>query len=59
MIYNPPISILYLKESEDVSVTSFISYLRSIPHIRLSELPQLPHDLTDEEIRVVEGLSTD
>jgi predicted dehydrogenase len=50
MIYNPPISILYLKESEDVSVTSFISYLRSIPHIRLSELPQLPHDLSSYDI---------
>jgi predicted dehydrogenase len=50
MIYNPPISILYLKKSEDVSEISFISYLRSIPHIRLSELPQLPHDLSSYDI---------
>ena len=50
MICNPPISILFLKEAEEVSLTSFFSYLRSIAHIRLSEIPQLPHDLSSYDI---------
>ena len=50
MIFNPPLSILFLTEAEDVTLTSFISYLRSIPHIRLSEIPQLPHDLSSYDI---------
>ena len=50
MICNPPISILFLKEAEDESLTSFLSYLRSIPHIRLSKLPQLPRDLSSYDI---------
>jgi hypothetical protein len=45
MIFNPPISILVIKEAEDVALASFYSYLSSIPHIRLSEMPQLPRDL--------------
>ncbi|MGB9438605.1 MAG: Gfo/Idh/MocA family oxidoreductase, partial [Desulfobacterales bacterium] len=47
---NPPISVLCLAEAEDAGLTSFISYLRSIPHIRLSETPQLPHDLSSYDI---------
>ena len=50
MIFNPPLSILFLTEAEDVTLASFISYLRSIPHIRLSEIPQLPHDLSSYDI---------
>ena len=50
MIFNPPLSILFLTETEDVTLASFISYLRSIPHIRLSEIPQLPHDLSSYDI---------
>src|SRR5210317_2338613 len=50
MICNPPISILFLKEEEDESLTSFLSYLRPIPHIRLLELPQLPQDLSSYDI---------
>ena len=50
MIYNPPISILFLKEEEDKPLASFLSYLRSIPHIRLLELPQLPQDLSSYDI---------
>ncbi|MFC1815785.1 Gfo/Idh/MocA family protein [Thermodesulfobacteriota bacterium] len=44
------ISILFINEEEDVSLTSFFSYLRSIPHIRISEKPQLPHDLSSYNI---------
>ena len=50
MICKPPISVLFLTEAEDAGLTSFISYLRSIPHIRLSEIPQLPHDLSSYDI---------
>ncbi len=50
MINNLSISILFIKEAEDVSLSSFFTYLRSIPHIRLSELPQLPHDLSSYDI---------
>ena len=50
MIFNPPLSILFLTEAEDVTLASYISYLRSIPHIRLSEIPQLPHDLSSYDI---------
>ena len=50
MIFNPPLSILFLTKAEDVTLASFISYLRSIPHIRLSEIPQLPHDLSSYDI---------
>jgi predicted dehydrogenase len=50
MIYKPPISVLCLAEAEDAGLTSFISYLRSIPHIRLSEIPRLPHDLSSYDI---------
>jgi len=45
MIFNPPISILVIKEAEDVALATFYSYLSAIPHIRLSEMPQLPRDL--------------
>jgi predicted dehydrogenase len=45
MNLNPPISILVIKEAEDVAMTSFYSYLRSMSHIRLSEMPRLPQDL--------------
>ena len=50
MINNLSISILFLKEEEDESLISFLSYLRSIPHIRLAELPQLPQDLSSYDI---------
>ena len=50
MVNNPPISILCLKEEEDVSLTSFFSYLGSMPHIRLSQIPQLPDDLSSFDI---------
>lgn len=50
MINNLSISILFIKEAEDVFLPSFFTYLRSIPHIRLSELPQLPHDLGSYDI---------
>ncbi len=50
MVNTPPISILHLKKEEDVSLTSFFSYLRSIPHIRLSEISQLPGDLSSYDI---------
>jgi predicted dehydrogenase len=54
MIFNPPISILVIKEAEDVALASFYSYLSSIPHIRLSEMPQLPQDLSIFDV-VVSG----
>ena len=50
MMCHQPISILFLKEEEDVSLTSFFSYLGSMPHIRLSEIPQLPRDLSCYDI---------
>jgi len=52
MTNKPTISILFLKEVEDVSLASFFSYLRAIPHIRLAELTQLPHDLSSYDIVV-------
>lgn len=52
MIHHPPISILYLKkeEEEPVSLMGFFYFLRSLPHIRLSECPQLPDDLSSYDI---------
>jgi predicted dehydrogenase len=50
MTNNRTISILNLKEEEDVFLTSFFSYLRSIPHIRLSEITQLPLELSSYDI---------
>ena len=50
MVNNPQISILFLKEEEDLSLTSFFSYLRSLAHIRLTEKPQLPDDLSSYDI---------
>jgi predicted dehydrogenase len=54
MIFNPPISILVIKEAEDVALATFYSYLSAIPHIRLSEMPQLPQDLSIFDV-VVSG----
>ena len=51
---NPPISILIIKEAQDKALTSFYSYLRSMPHIRLSEMSQLPQDLDSFDV-VVSG----
>ena len=50
MIHNQPISILFLKETAEVSLTPFLSYLRSFAHIRLSEIPQLPQDLSSYDV---------
>jgi len=55
MIFNPPISILVIKEAEDVALASFYSYLSSIPHIRLSEMPQLPRDLGAFDVVVTDN----
>ena len=52
MIFNPPISILVIREAEDVALAFFYSYLSAIPHIRLSEMPQLPQDLGSFDIVV-------
>jgi hypothetical protein len=54
MIFNPPISVLIIKEAQDKALTSFYSYLRSMPHVRLSEMSQLPQDLDSFEV-VVSG----
>ena len=50
MIFKKPISILFLKDVEEVSLTPFISYLKSMPHIRLSEISQLPAELDSYDI---------
>ncbi|MEE4606543.1 MAG: Gfo/Idh/MocA family oxidoreductase [Desulfobacteraceae bacterium] len=55
MIFNTPISILVIKEAEDVALASFYSYLSSIPHIRLSEMPQLPRDLSAFDVVVTDN----
>ena len=55
MIFNPSISILVIKEAEDVALASFYSYLSSIPHIRLSEMPQLPRDLSAFDVVVTDN----
>ena len=46
----PQISILFLKDSEEVNLSSFFAFLRSIPHIRLSELTQVPDDLSSYDV---------
>ena len=55
MIFNPSISILVIKEAEDLALSSFYSYLSSIPHIRLSEMPQLPRDLSAFDVVVTDN----
>jgi predicted dehydrogenase len=50
MIFNLPISILFIREAEEEVLTSFSTFLRSISHIRLSEIAQLPHDLSSYDI---------
>ena len=50
MTNNPKISILFLKEEGDVFLRSFFSYLKPIPHIRLSETSQLPDELSSYDI---------
>ena len=54
---NPTITILFLKERQNGFLASFISYLRSMPHIRLSEESQLPDDMSSYDI-VITGLRT-
>ncbi|MGD8210061.1 MAG: Gfo/Idh/MocA family oxidoreductase [Desulfobacterales bacterium] len=50
MILNQPISILVLNDVEEDSLIPFFSYLKSIPHIRLSEMSQLPAELQSYDI---------
>lgn len=50
MMNNPTITILFLKEAQDGFLASFFSYLRSMPHIRLSEESQLPDDMSSYDI---------
>ena len=55
MNLSSPISILVIKEAEDVTITSFNSYLKSMSHIRLSEMPRLPQDLGAFDIIITDN----
>ena len=52
MIRNSSISILFLVENDDPSLKSLFSYLRAMPHIRLTVKPQLPQDLNTYDVVV-------
>jgi len=52
MIRHPSISVLLMFQSADAGLSSLISYLRSIPHIRLSVQPHLPRDLNSYDVVV-------
>jgi hypothetical protein len=54
---NPPtISILFLKAKEEGLPASFSSYLRSMPHIRISEISQLPDELSSHDIVITTNI---
>ena len=52
MICNSPVSIIFLTESDDASLSALFSYLRSMPHVRLSVKTQLPQDLSPYDVVV-------
>ena len=56
MIQHPSISILFLGEDEDGSLSSFFYYLTSMPHIQLSMVRQLPHDLRDYHVIITHNV---
>ncbi|MBW2427508.1 MAG: Gfo/Idh/MocA family oxidoreductase, partial [Deltaproteobacteria bacterium] len=50
MIRHPSISVLFMIENADATLSSLLSYLRSMPHIRLSVHPHLPQDLSSYDV---------
>jgi predicted dehydrogenase len=50
MIRHPSISVLFMIENPDATLSSLLSYLRSMPHIRLSVHPHLPQDLSSYDV---------
>jgi predicted dehydrogenase len=52
MIQHPSISVLFVVEDNDATLTPFLSYLQSMPHIRPVKTPQLPDNLNSYDVVV-------
>ena len=50
MIRHPSISVFCMIEREDAALSSWLSYLKSMAHIRLSVQLHLPHDLNSYDV---------
>ncbi|MGD8370860.1 MAG: Gfo/Idh/MocA family oxidoreductase [Syntrophobacterales bacterium] len=50
MIVHPSISVLFVVENEDSSLQPFLSYLRSIQHVKLTTAATLPGDLSPYDV---------
>ena len=50
MIRHPSISVLFLIENADAALSLLLSYLKSMPHIRLSVQRHLPQDLSTYDV---------
>lgn len=50
MIRHPLISVFFMAEYAEASLASLLSYLRSMPHIKLSVQPHLPQDLNSYDV---------
>jgi len=52
MIHHSELSILYVAGENREDLRTFFSYLRSMPHVRLSVMPQLSNDLSGYDVVV-------
>ena len=52
MISHPSISVLFIIEREDAALTSLLSYLNALPHLKLAVQPHLPRDLHSYDVVV-------
>ena len=52
MIQHPVISILFVADDDDPNISSLLSYLAAIPHIRPVKQPQLLEDISTYDVVV-------
>jgi len=52
MISHPSISVLFIIDREDAALSSLLSYLKPLPHLKVSVQPHLPRDLGPYDVVV-------